>query len=382
MASSRTRTAITLALLLAMAGAAAGAAGARGLWLALTGALLGVAWLTVLIVLALRQPPPITPPPACRAEREASVHRLLLDASPTPLLLIDGSVVRTLNRAARRLFDTDDRVMPPPLPLLDRAASHLRHAGRSWRADRVEVGAQVVVALVDVESEERTAEARASAEMIQVLGHELLNGLLPIVALAESGVTAVAAQARDPGLLAEILTTLARRAESLQRFTEAYRSLARLPPPMAQEISVTELIGDLARLFVGRWPDALLSIDVSEHLSARCDRDQLNQAIWALLQNAVEAAGVGSAPPSVHLSASADGAALTIDVVDNGPGVPVEQARAIFRPFTTTKPAGTGIGLSLARQIAQAHGGTLVMLSVPATTFRLQIPLQMKAGLA
>ncbi len=371
MASSRTRAALLLALSLAAAGGAAGAAWSHSLWLALAGAVLVVGWLSVLTMLAVRRPPPARPPTAGEAEREATVHRLLLDASPTPLLLVDGSVVRALNRAARRLFDTDDRVLPPPLPLLDRDTSHLRLAGRSWRADRVDVGARVVVALVDVESEERTAEARASAEMIQVLGHELLNGLVPIVALAESGVTA-AAEAQDPMLLTEILTTLARRAEGLQRFTAAYRSLARLPPPMKQAASLTELIEDLARLFASRWPDARLEVSVAERLSGSFDRDQLNQAIWALLQNAVEAAG--TVRPSVRLSATADDAALRIDVADDGCGVSADRAAIIFRPFVTTKVAGTGIGLSLARQIAQAHGGTLHLVAVSPTVFRLRVP--------
>ncbi len=372
MASSRTRTALLLALSLAVAGGAAGAAWSHSLWLALSGALLVVGWLAALTALAVRRPPPTRPPETNEAERGATVHRLLLDASPTPLLLVDGAVVRTLNRAARRLFDTDDRILPPPPPLLDCDTSHLRHGGRSWRADRVDVGAQTVVALVDIESEERAAEARASAEMIQVLGHELLNGLVPIVALAESGVTAAAAEARDPALLAEILTTLARRAEGLQRFTGAYRSLARLPPPMRQATSVTELIKDLARLFVSRWPEAQLGIEVAEDLLATVDRDQLNQAIWALLQNAVEAAG--AARPSVRLSAKADDVALTIEVADDGCGVPAERVSIIFRPFVTTKVAGTGIGLSLARQIAQGHGGTLHLFDQSPTVFSLRIP--------
>ena len=368
MASSRIRAALLLALSLAAAGGAAGAAWSHSLWLALAGAVLVVCWLSVLTMLAVRRPLPAKLPATSEAEREASVHRLLLDASPTPLLLVDGGVVRTLNRAARRLFDTDDRVLPPPLPLLDRDTSHLRHAGRSWRADRVEVGAQVVVALVDVESEERTAEARASAEMIQVLGHELLNGLVPIVALAESGITAAAA-ARDPALLTEILTTLARRAEGLHRFTEAYRSLARLPPPLRAEVYLAELVDDLARLFDSRWPEVHLVAEIEPALSAAIDRDQLSQALWALLQNAVEASA-----GAVQVSVAGLGADLAIDVADDGPGIPFNQLNRVFRPFHTSKEGGSGIGLALARQIVQAHGGTLTLLQARPPKFRILLP--------
>lgn len=374
MGSRRIRSALVLALSLALAGVAAGVAWSQGYWLALAGASLVAGWFVTLIVLAVRDTPPIARPAANETEREAAVQRMLLDASPTPLVRVDGDAVRALNRAARQLFETDDRVLPPPLPLLDGVATHLYHAGRSWRMDHVSVGAQLVVALVDVESEERTAEARASAEMIQVLGHEMLNGLTPIVALAENGVTAALAEERDPALLAEILSTLARRAEGLQRFTDAYRTLARLPPPLRQEASVTELVEDLARLFSSRWPHATLTIDVADDFRATFDRDQINQAVWALLQNAVEAANDAVDGPAVQLSATSNDTVLTIEVADNGAGVPPDLSTAMFRPFVTTKTAGTGIGLSLARQIAQAHGGTVNLSAARRTTIRITIP--------
>ncbi len=377
MVSSRERSALLIALALALCGGAAGAAGSHGLWLALSGAMLLVAWLTVLSLLAVRRAPPASFPAASLSDRDESVNRLLLDASPTPLVLVDGNVVRTLNRAARTLFGTDDRILPAPQPLLDRGATHLRHVGRSWRADRVDVGDGVrnVVALIDVENEERTAEARASAEMIQVLGHELLNGLVPIVSLAECGIAAAEVRDSDPALLPEILNTLARRAEGLQRFTEAYRALARLPAPMMQAVSVPELIDDIARLFASRWPDASLVVSAGGARSALFDRDQINQALWALLQNAVEAASADPAVPArVRLITRDVGASLEIEVEDNGPGVPQEQTNNIFRPFHTTKVAGTGIGLSLARQIARAHGGTLTLMPTMPTSFRLRLP--------
>ena len=372
MASSVQRSAITIGLSLAAAGGVVGVAATHGLWLAMTGGVLAIGWLLLLNLLAARRPAVLPPAPVVAEERETILHRMLLDASPTPLLSVDGAAVRALNRAARRLFDTDDRVLPAPPPLLDGQSSHVRHAGRNWRTDRVDVGARSVVALIDVESEERTAEARASAEMIQVLGHEMLNGLVPIVSLAECAIAAIKTQDDDPMLLPEILTTLARRAEGLQRFTHAYRSLARLPPPMKQPVHLIELFDDLARLFASRWPEAVLTVTVPPDLRAAIDRDQLNQAIWALLQNGVEAAG--GTKPEIALMVGCREGALTIDISDNGPGIPAEQATAIFRPFATTKATGTGIGLTLARQIARGHGGTLDLLAAVPATFRLRLP--------
>lgn len=375
MASSTERTAIAVGVSLAIAGAVVGAAWTHGLWLAMTGGLLAIAWLLLLNLFAVRRRAPLPPAPVMTDEREAILHRMLLDASPTPLLAVDGTAARALNRAARRLFDTDDRILPAPPSLLEAAATHLRHAGRGWRIDRVDVGSHAVVALIDVEGEERVAEARATDEMIQVLGHEMLNGLVPIVSLAECGIAAVEAKDGGPALLPEILTTLARRAEGLQRFTQAYRTLARLPPPMKQPVRLAELVDDLARLFASRWPETRLSVAIPADLTAAVDRDQLSQAIWALLQNAVEAAK-GSDGPAVTVTSEARDGRIVLDIADNGPGVPAEQAATIFRPFATTKAEGTGIGLTLARRIARAHSGTLDLASAVPATFRLSVPVR------
>jgi signal transduction histidine kinase len=211
------------------------------------------------------------------------------------------------------------------------------------------LGDSMVVALIDIGQEEHAAEARASAELIQVLGHELLNGLAPIASLAESGLAAVKHPNADPALLRDILATLARRADGLQRFAEAYRSLARLPDPVVRAVAVAPMLADLARLFSGRWPGIVLKVEAPADLTSPPDRDQVSQAVWALLQNAAEA--VADRPGGqVALTARGTDAGLMIDVVDNGPGILPDAAQRIFRPFHTTKPEGTGIGLSLARQ--------------------------------
>lgn len=364
---------VAASLGLATCGVVGAAAWRGGLWGLLTGAVVAALWLAALNAWAAIRPRAAAPPAmATRAEADALAVRLLLDAAPTPLVGIEGATARTLNRAARRLFATDDRILPPPAALTDPAATRLRYEGRGWRIDRVLVAdGRSVAALIDIEQEERAAEARASADMIQVLGHELLNGLAPIVSLAESGAAAVARPTLDGSLLREILGTLARRAEGLQRFTEAYRALARLPEPVRQPVRLRGLADDLARLFAGRWPGASLTIAVEPTLDGALDRDQIGQALWALLQNAVEAADGGS---RVVLRMRPIDMGLAIEVEDDGPGVPPEAAARIFRPFHTSKPEGTGIGLSLARQIALAHGGTLTLEPGRPTLFRMTLP--------
>lgn len=353
----------------------------QGLWGTLTGAMLVAVWIVFLHGWSISREAVPTVVASPVAPVEVMTHRLLLDAAPTPMLSIEGDGARALNRAARGLFATDDKVLPLPPALVDRDMSHFRHEGRSWRIDRVQIptGNRMVVTLIDIEQEERAAEARATAELIQVLGHELLNGLAPIASLAESGIVAVDRPVPDKPLLREILGTLTRHAEGLQRFVEAYRALARLPEPSTRPVAPAQLVEDLTRLFASRWPAVTLSVDVAPDMIGETlwpmDRDQINQALWALIQNAAEAATVDRGVDAcVGLSVRRIETGLALEVRDNGNGIPQGSETAIFRPFHTTKPEGTGIGLSLARQIAHAHGGTLTIERAEWTTFRMMLP--------
>jgi len=381
MASRPGLTAISAGLGLFLSGVIGTLAWENGLWGLFAGALLVAIWIGTLNWSAIARnrslaaPHGGTPP----SEDDAAVLRMLLDAVPTPLMAVEGEAARALNRAARKTFGTDGLVSPAPAALLDRSETHLRHEGHGWRLDRVDIigggSARSMIAMINIEQEERTAEARATAELMQVLGHELLNGFAPIVSLAESGLAALDTAADDPALLREILGTLARRVEGLQRFTTAYRLLARLPEPSCRPTSIPELVEDLARLFAARWPEVALSVDSPEQLVWPLDGDQVSQALWALLQNAAEAVSTGRADLGhVTLTVRALENGLVIEVSDNGGGVPPDVADRIFRPFHTTKPDGTGIGLSLAKQIAHAHGGTLTLSGEPETTFRIQFP--------
>lgn len=371
--------AVLIGLALAAAGAALTTAWRYAMWGSMAGAVLAVVWLLALLWLARPLSLPARIADRAPDGEEMAPLRLLLDQVPTPLVGIEGGSARALNRAARTLFATQDRILPAPM--LDPATARMVHAGRHWRIDRVEaggaIGPRAILALIDIEAEERSGEARAAAEMIHVMGHEVLNGLAPIVSLAESGLAVWHQdEAQRAQLMPDILATLARRAESLQRFTEAYRALARLPDPVMAPLAPDELLGDLVLLFEGRWRDRIaLRVDPAQGAPTfMADRDQLAQAVWALLQNAAEAALAGAQAPWVALGiAFADGRA-TIRVSDSGEGIAADHRARIFHPFHTTKAQGTGIGLSLSRHIARAHGGDLNLLASRPTTFLLSLP--------
>jgi len=307
---------------------------------------------------------------------EAVLHRLLLDAAPTPLVALENGSAKAINRAARRLFGTDMRILPLPAEFADPAANHLEYENHRWRIDRVSAqgrGNNISLAvLVDVESETSRAEARASAELIEVLGHELLNGLAPIVSLAESARDAASVDAPDAELLREILGPLARRAQGLQQFASDYRKLARLPAPVMRPHDVAEFVSDLEQGFTRNWPQIAFALESAEGAHWTFDRDQLYQVLWALLHNAAEAAA-DRQEPKVSLTCQVQESRLVFDVSDNGDGVAAPSAAHIFRPFHTTKPGGSGVGLSLARQIARAHGGTVEYAGANPTRFALTI---------
>jgi signal transduction histidine kinase len=302
----------------------------------------------------------------------------VLDQAPIPLLAVERrGRVRVLNRAARNLFAADDLVIDAPEALLD-GSPQLRQAERNYRVDRIEAqgagAARTILALVDIESEERIAEARAMRELLQVLSHEVMNALTPIACLAESALSTLEDAPSSTEPLLDMVGTLARRAGGLLKFTQTYRELARLPEPTLAPTSLPLLFDDLARMFETRWGGrVVLAMDPLPNVTVKMDREQVSQALWALLQNAAEAALADGGVAEVRLSAQLD-ERLRLSVSNSGPGVPESVRALIFQPLFTTKTDGSGIGLSLARQIARAHGGELVLLPlVEWTTFELSV---------
>ena len=307
----------------------------------------------------------------------------MLDQTPAPLLTLgDDGFLRVANRSARRLFGADDQIACPATALTDaiertgpgrRTTLKLpgREAGASLRSYTLSVASSVaagqrtrLVVLTDIEAEMQAAQAQAAHELLQVLGHEIMNALTPITSLAESA-HALAMEALPDSLsqVQEALETILRCAGGLERFVQGYRRLARLPPPDLRPGSLKALLRHVGHLFQSRWPEIPLMLRLpAPDIMVWYDADQLAHALLNLLANAAEAASCGAVRPAwVMLSAVAHGNGAAFRVSDSGDGVTLGQEQAIFRPFFGSRPEGTGIGLSLAKQIAHLHGGTLLL---------------------
>jgi nitrogen fixation/metabolism regulation signal transduction histidine kinase len=212
-----------------------------------------------------------------------------------------------------------------------------------------------LLVITDLSRALREEERLAWQRLLRVLGHELANSLAPIRSMAGT----LAGLARRPELphdwredLASGLGVIGARAEALARFMERYTQLARLPPPTPRAVDLAPLAHRVARL------EQRTSVTCDgPALVLEADPDQLEQALINLVQNAADAARAGGG--HVHLRWRADGTRVLVEIVDDGPGLP--PSGNLFVPFFTTKPGGSGIGLVLARQIAEAHGGSLAL---------------------
>jgi two-component system, NtrC family, nitrogen regulation sensor histidine kinase NtrY len=213
-----------------------------------------------------------------------------------------------------------------------------------------------LVVLSDLSRPLREEERQAWKRLIRVLGHELNNSLAPIKSTAETLANLLDREPRPDDWDEDArsgLRMISSRSEALARFMAAYSRLARLPPPTIQETRVEPLVRRVAAL-ENRVP---VAVEPGDELVVPADPDQLEQALINLVRNGAEAALQNGAGVRMGWRQVDGGVELWVE--DGGPGL--SNPENLFVPFYTTKPSGTGIGLVLARQIAEAHGGTVTL---------------------
>jgi two-component system, NtrC family, nitrogen regulation sensor histidine kinase NtrY len=273
------------------------------------------------------------------------------------LKLLGLPYARCFGRSARELGLDDLLEMPdqtihsfPPSPtrwLLRKAV--FRQDGRP----------HTLLLLADVSQPLREEEQIAWKRLIRVLGHELSNSLAPIKSIAGSLLGRVESVQGEPATLHDFrrgLGVIESRADSLHRFVQSYRLLAQLPPPKFRFVSIGPLIERVVLL------EQRLAVELAAGPAAtlNADPDQLEQMFINLLRNAVDASLANGGKP-VRTSWSCADSNLTVIIEDSGMGI--ANADNLFVPFYTTKPAGSGVGLALAQQVARAHGGEVQLVN-------------------
>lgn len=302
-----------------------------------------------------------------------SLLRTVMEEIPVAVFAFDPDRrLRLVNRAAERLLSR------PAARLVGRTAADLGLAhcfvgpgpaivsvalpggtGR-WevRAGHFRQGGLPLELLVmtDVSRSLRDEERQAWQRLIRVLGHEINNSLAPIKSIAHSLDRLLARDPPPPDWETDArsgLQVIASRADSLSRFTAAYARLARLPAPTLAAVDLQQLIARVVD-FERRTQ---VMVEPGPPVTLQADRDQLEQLLINIVRNAVDA--TQAAPGAVTVSWQVLDGAARVAVEDMGPGV--SNPTNLFVPFFTTRPGGSGIGLVLSRQIAEAHGGTLTL---------------------
>ena len=228
-------------------------------------------------------------------------------------------------------------------------------------------------------------ETAAWQQLLRVMTHEIMNSVTPIASLADSlGRHMRAAQQQDSAaeLLDDVSTgirIIQQRSEGLLRFAQVYRNFSTLAPPQRTTLYVQELLQTTRQLLAEQLTAQGIEVVVSVrpvHLTLQADGHLLEQVLINLLLNAAQA--VDQTPdPRISLLAWLDGQErVVIEVKDNGSGIPADLLDSIFVPFFTTRPSGSGIGLSLAKQIMQLHQGSIQVQSVEGagSAFQLWFP--------
>ncbi len=213
----------------------------------------------------------------------------------------------------------------------------------------------------------RRQEVQTWKKVIRVISHELNNSLAPIASLAHSGEELL--KRGQPAQLSEIFATIGERARHLEGFIHGYARFAKLPSPRLESVAWAEFVGRLATqmAFVrsGELPPG----------SARFDPAQMEQALINLLKNAHESGSVAS---EVSLQVERTRDVFRISVRDRGPGMTTTVLGNALVPFYSTKRAGTGLGLALAREIVEAHAGSITLSNRDGGG--LQVSLILPAG--
>ncbi len=198
-------------------------------------------------------------------------------------------------------------------------------------------------------------EIESWQKLIRVLNHEIMNSITPILSLSET-LSEREANEKNYPVMQQAMQTIHRRSKGLLEFVENYRKLTRIPSPVLKQVYVNDLFENLRQLF----PEDYIDIKKPEkNFTILIDKAQIEQVLINLIKNAAEACQKQESPKIEVVISQPNKSGTIIEVSDNGCGIMPNAIDEVFVPFYTTKPQGSGIGLSICRQIINRHGGKI-----------------------
>lgn len=326
---------------------------------------------------------------AVKIEREAQYHLLetIMKNIPVGVIVVsDKNSINNMNESARKILEVPEmhswKLLQNRVPEFTQYISDEDVSGSflielknvshpkslSVNMNRFELLEKKMrlITFMDIKSQLEQKEVEAWHRLIRILTHEIMNSVTPISSMAET-VEMMLESNRGKNLTDDLdedlifsVKTIQKRSDGLLQFVEDYRKLTRTPKPDKKEEKVLEMVNGIQKLFESDLNKEGVSFKtvISEDEEINMDRKLVEQVLINLIKNSREALS-GTEKPEIKVSTNGNGEYKTISIEDNGPGIQKDILQDIWVPFYTTKEKGSGIGLSLSKQIMKLHNGDL-----------------------
>lgn len=344
-------------------------------------------------------------------EAQAAYLRALVDQLPIALLaLAEDGTIHLSNKSFRKLVQEPEITRISQIEAFSVKLAHCLASIQPGRQESLEINRkkeklyltisssilrnqsrhEKLITIQNIQSQLEAKEIESWQNLIRVMTHEIMNSITPIASLADTSgqyiqeaigqLNECAANDDDiNGLLndaAYAVNTIGKRGQGLLRFVESYRSLTRLPTPKLKRIRVTVIFKSISELMTKQAQGLDLTVVYQckpENLEIIADPDLIEQALINLIGNALDAVMITDSPSITVTARLAENSKVVLEVSDNGSGIAKENLDNIFIPFFTTKREGSGIGMSIVKQIVNLHGGSIVVDSSPGqgSSFKL-----------
>lgn len=307
--------------------------------------------------------------------KQEHFYRSLLEEVPSGVLAWDSSgKIMMANSAALTLLGCQQLAQYDQLKPILQEKEKKERLSLSQNQMKLQNETITILSIKDISNELNDKESESWNKLSHVLTHEIMNTIAPIISLSQT----LSAYPDNSEKTLRGLHIIQAQSERLLEFTESFRRLSYLPQPERKRFSLTALLQNLQELLSTDFQENQIHFTLTcqpEFIDMDGDENQLSQVLLNLLRNSIQALD-GRTDGAIEIYAYRD-EHISIDVTDNGPGIPDELQEKIFIPFFTTKSEGTGIGLSLCRQIIRNHNGHLSILeSRPGKTiFHIDISL-------